>query len=167
MKSSSCSQEYPRQCVCTIFSLSHTCMHTQPLNSLFLCSQLVRCEAIEIPGLCDHKGGPKWTLSLIKVYKLGLNATVACGLSKLCAQTDKAHSCLFCTGYPREKEYCFFFFQVREEISIKNQKLRNQKLQDNKKIIFTAIASAPELMLHTASHEKSGQEPQIAGMCKW
>lgn len=166
MKSSSCSQEYPRQRVCNILSLSHTCMHTQPLNSLLLCSQLVRCEAIEIPRLCDRKAGPEWTLSLIKVYKLGLNAKVACGLSKLCVQTDKAHSYLLCTGYPREKEY-WGFFRVREEISIKKQKLRNQKLQDNKKIVFDPIASVPALMFCTVSHEKSGQEPWTAGMCKW
>lgn len=87
MKSSSCSQECLGECVCDILSISHTCMHTQPLNSLFLCSQLVRCEAAQIPRLHDHRAGPEQTLSLIKVYKLGLNATVACGLSKLCADS--------------------------------------------------------------------------------
>lgn len=108
VKSSSCSQEYLGERVCDIFSLSHTCMHTQPQNSLFLCSQLVRCEAVQIPGLRDHRAGPERTLSLIKGYKLGLNATVACGLSKLCVWTVNAHSCLLCTGYPREEEYQVF-----------------------------------------------------------
>lgn len=121
MKSSSCSQECLGECVCDILSISHTGMHTRPLNSLFLCSQLVGCEAAQIPRLHDHRAGPEQTLSLIKVYKLGLNATVACRLSKLCVWTVNAHSCLLCTGYPGEEEYQVSF-QVRVQMSTKKQK---------------------------------------------
>lgn len=121
MKSSSCSQECLGECMCDILSISHTGMHTRPLNSLFLCSQLVGCEAAQIPRLHDHRAGPEQTLSLIKVYKLGLNATVACRLSKLCVWTVNAHSCLLCTGYPGEGEYQVFF-QVRVQMSTKKQK---------------------------------------------
>lgn len=165
VKSSSCSQECLGECVCDILSISHTYMQTQPLNSLFLCFQLVRCEAAQIPRLHDHRADPEQTLSLIKVYKLGLNATVACGLSKLCVCTVNAHSCLLCTGYPGEKAYQVFF-QVRVQISTKKQKWRNQKLQDNMKIIFAPVTAALVLMLCPVSHEKGGQESGTAGICK-
>lgn len=129
MKSFSCSQECLRECVCDILSISHTCMHTQPLNSLSLCSQLVRCEAAQIPRLHDHRVGPGQILSLIKVYKLGLNATVACGLSKLCVWTVNAHSCLLCTGYPGEEKNHVFFksgANVNKETKIKKSKIAGQ-----------------------------------------
>lgn len=126
MKSSSCSQECLGECMCDILSISHTCMHTQSLNSLFLCSQLVRCEAAQIPRLHDHRAGPEQTLSLIKVYKLGLNATVACGLSKLCVCTVNAHSCLLCTGYPGEEEYQVFFkSRCKCQQRNKNEEIKN------------------------------------------
>lgn len=127
MKSSSCPQECLGEWVCDILSISHICMDTQPLNSLFLCSQLVRCEAVQIPRLHDHRAGPEQTLSLIKVYKLGLNVTVACGLSKLCMCTVNAHSCLLCTGYPGEVVYYFFFFKsgCKCQQRNKNEEIKN------------------------------------------
>jgi len=59
VKGSSGSKGYLGECVCDTLFLSHTCMHIQAQISLFLRSQPVRCEAVQIPWLGDHRAGPE------------------------------------------------------------------------------------------------------------
>lgn len=84
MKSSSCSQEYLGN-VCVAYSVF--LMHACTLGPKFHYSCAPSWPDVRQPGsqgCVTNRAGPERTLPLIKVYKIGLNAAVACELSKLC-----------------------------------------------------------------------------------